>query len=96
MFWIYPKKRKERKKNFGIFNKNQFQDSLLICIFHVLYLFDDTDLIYAELNTSSIPSTSKSNQGTPFSTGPYLDGNGISNVTTQIGTHAYLPCKVSN
>lgn len=59
----------------------------MFCIF--------TDLIYAELNTSSIPLT-KSNQGTTFFTGPYLDGTGISNVTTQIGTHAYLPCRVSN
>jgi hypothetical protein len=30
-----------------------------------------------------------------FSNGPYLDGNETSNVTTQISTHAYLPCKVS-
>jgi len=26
---------------------------------------------------------------------PYLDGFATSNVTTQIGTHAYLPCRVS-
>lgn len=26
--------------------------------------------------------------------GPYLDGNEISNVTVQVGTNAYLPCKV--
>lgn len=26
---------------------------------------------------------------------PYLDGYATSNVTTQIGTHAYLPCRVS-
>lgn len=49
-----------------------------------------TDLILADGNSSS-PSIS---QGTTFITGPYLDGNGISNVTTQISTHAYLPCKV--
>lgn len=30
-----------------------------------------------------------------LSNGPYLDENGISNVTTQIFTAAYLPCKVS-
>lgn len=27
---------------------------------------------------------------------PYLDGYATSNVTTQIGTHAYLPCRVSS
>ena len=56
---------------------------------HALFLF--TDLILAESNSSSVSI----NQGTTFITGPYLDGNGISNVTTQISTHAYLPCKVS-
>lgn len=53
--------------------------------------FSPTDLILAEGNSSSVSI----NQGTTFITGPYLDGNGISNVTTQISTHAYLPCKVS-
>lgn len=38
---------------------------------------------------------SKLNTVPVFYTGPYLDGMGITNVTTQIGTHAYLPCKVS-
>jgi hypothetical protein len=50
-----------------------------------------TDLILAEGNSSSLSMS----QGATFITGPYLDGNGISNVTTQISTHAYLPCKVS-
>ncbi|KAL7037356.1 hypothetical protein ACKWTF_009178 [Chironomus riparius] len=48
------------------------------------------DLIRAEANSSSLPI----NQETTFITGPYLDGTGITNVTTQISTHAYLPCKV--
>lgn len=88
MFWIYQK-----KELWNFLNKNipgQFINLHFLC-----FLFVYTDLIYAELNTSSIPAT-KPNQGTPFFTGPYLDGTGISNLTTQIGTHAYLPCKVSN
>lgn len=53
-----------------------------------------TDLILADNNLSS--SNVQSNHvETMFSNGPYLDGNEISNVTTQISTHAYLPCKVS-
>lgn len=36
----------------------------------------------------------KSNIAGAFYTGPYLDGTEVTNVTTQIGTHAYLPCKV--
>lgn len=58
--------------------------------FEIVPLCFSTDLILADGNSSS-PSIS---QGTTFITGPYLDGNGISNVTTQISTHAYLPCKV--
>lgn len=58
--------------------------------FEIVSLYFSTDLILADGNSSS-PSIS---QGTTFITGPYLDGNGISNVTTQISTHAYLPCKV--
>lgn len=50
------------------------------------------DLILAEGNSSSV---SINQAGTTFITGPYLDGTGITNVTTQISTHAYLPCKVS-
>lgn len=49
------------------------------------------DLIRAEGNSSSVSI----NQGTTFITGPYLEGNGISNVTSQIGTSAFLACKVS-
>ncbi|CAO1408155.1 unnamed protein product [Diamesa tonsa] len=64
----------------------------MLRFYFMLYIFC-VYLIYAELNTSSIPST-KPNQGTTFFTGPYLDGTGITNVTTQIGTHAYLPCRV--
>lgn len=58
---------------------------------HSTFLFSLPDLILAEGNSSSLSI----NQGTAFITGPYLDGNGISNITTQISTHAYLPCKVS-
>jgi hypothetical protein len=27
-------------------------------------------------------------------TGPYFDPSSATNITTQLGTHAYLPCKV--
>lgn len=27
-------------------------------------------------------------------TGPYFDPSAPNNITTQLGTHAYLPCKV--
>lgn len=39
---------------------------------------------------------SKINPGTGLYTGPYLESHEVTNVTTQIGTHAYLPCKVSS
>lgn len=55
-----------------------------------LYLF--TDFIRADENSSLLPTHQ---QEATFITGPYLDGTGITNVTTQISTHAYLPCKVS-
>lgn len=57
---------------------------------HFFSLFS-TDLILAEGNSSSVSI----NQGTTFITGPYLDGSGLCNVTSQISTHAYLPCRVS-
>lgn len=28
-------------------------------------------------------------------TGPYFDPSAPNNITTQLGTHAYLPCKVT-
>jgi hypothetical protein len=65
--------------------------SSLTDVFCFPFLFISSDLILAEGNSSSLSI----NQGTTFITGPYLDGNGISNITTQISTHAYLPCKVS-
>jgi hypothetical protein len=53
-----------------------------------------SDLSHADINSSAAP-TNKLSSGVTFYTGPYLDGSGVSNVTTQIGTHAYLPCRVS-
>lgn len=70
----------------------------------IIYLFSFTlskgviysisDFVNAENNSSSLINN-QNHGSTTFFTGPYLDGNGISNVTTQISTHAYLPCKVS-
>lgn len=51
------------------------------------------DYVTGDISTSL--ALSKLNSGGTFFAGPYLDGSGVSNVTTQIGTHAYLPCKVS-
>lgn len=52
-----------------------------------------TDYVTGDISTSL--ALNKLNSGGTFFAGPYLDGSGVSNVTTQIGTHAYLPCKVS-
>uniref|UniRef100_A0A182N285 Ig-like domain-containing protein n=1 Tax=Anopheles dirus TaxID=7168 RepID=A0A182N285_9DIPT len=49
---------------------------------------------YVTGDISTSLALSKLNSGATFFAGPYLDGSGVSNVTTQIGTHAYLPCKV--
>ncbi|KAG5679804.1 hypothetical protein PVAND_009342 [Polypedilum vanderplanki] len=49
------------------------------------------DFIRADEDSSSLPINQ---QETTFITGPYLESTGITNVTTQISTHAYLPCKV--
>ncbi|XP_050098152.1 zwei Ig domain protein zig-8-like [Anopheles aquasalis] len=57
-----------------------------------IVLFICTDYVTGDISTSL--ALSKLNSGATFFAGPYLDGNGVSNVTTQIGTHAYLPCKV--
>lgn len=53
------------------------------------------DFVNGDVSSSSSLALSKLASGAAFYTGPYLDGNGITNITTQIGTHAYLPCKVS-
>lgn len=62
--------------------------------FTFFLLFLVTGLIKCEL-LSSI-SYGSLNPGLGFYTGPYLDGNIVTNITTQTGTHAYLPCKVKN
>ncbi|KAL9705082.1 hypothetical protein quinque_008600 [Culex quinquefasciatus] len=49
---------------------------------------------YVTGDISTSLALNKLNSGGTFFAGPYLDGSGVSNVTTQIGTHAYLPCKV--
>ncbi|XP_055598582.1 zwei Ig domain protein zig-8-like isoform X1 [Uranotaenia lowii] len=59
-------------------------------IFIILFIFND----YVTGDISTSLALNKLNSGGTFFAGPYLDGSGVSNVTTQIGTHAYLPCKV--
>jgi hypothetical protein len=51
------------------------------------------DLIRAEGNSST--QSINHQQETTFITGPYLEGTGISNVTTQLSSHAYMACLVS-
>uniref|UniRef100_A0A1B0CZW6 Uncharacterized protein n=1 Tax=Phlebotomus papatasi TaxID=29031 RepID=A0A1B0CZW6_PHLPP len=41
------------------------------------------------------PTESRPGDEVEAHTGPYLSDHEITNVTTQVGTHAYLPCKVS-
>lgn len=50
------------------------------------------DAIKADIEQSL--SVDKSNIQNDFYIGPYLDGNEVTNITVQIGTNAYLPCKV--
>lgn len=61
----------------------------------MIYLVLIPDFVNGDVSSSSSLALSKLASGAAFYTGPYLDGNGITNITTQIGTHAYLPCKVS-
>lgn len=52
-----------------------------------------SDAIKADNIVQSL-SLEKSNLQNDFYIGPYLDGNEVTNITVQIGTNAYLPCKV--
>ncbi|XP_055707361.1 hemicentin-2-like [Phlebotomus papatasi] len=63
-------------------------------IFTVILVFCHVNVesVLGSISSSMIHSKLTSSNG--FFTGPYLDGRGVFNVTTQIGTHAYLPCKV--
>ncbi|XP_055715804.1 zwei Ig domain protein zig-8-like isoform X2 [Phlebotomus papatasi] len=45
-------------------------------------------------NTDANPTESRPGDEVEAHTGPYLSDHEITNVTTQVGTHAYLPCKV--
>lgn len=71
----------------------------IFCTWIILRLFFHqwTNLLFAELVQSNIALSFSQFETPPLiSIGPYLlDENGISNVTTQISTAAYLPCKVS-
>lgn len=43
---------------------------------------------------AAVTSMDKSQLSSDFYIGPYLDGNEMTNITVQVGTNAYLPCKV--
>ncbi|XP_063705627.1 zwei Ig domain protein zig-8 [Culicoides brevitarsis] len=60
----------------------------------VTFMFFYNDVVNGDISSASSLALSKLASGAAFYTGPYLDGNGVTNITTQIGTHAYLPCKV--
>lgn len=60
--------------------------------FYLLSFTVNVESVLGSISSSMIHSKLTSSNG--FFTGPYLDGRGVFNVTTQIGTHAYLPCKV--
>uniref|UniRef100_A0A6B2EBU8 Putative neural cell adhesion molecule l1 n=1 Tax=Phlebotomus kandelakii TaxID=1109342 RepID=A0A6B2EBU8_9DIPT len=47
------------------------------------------------LNSDANPTESQSGDDMEAHTGPYLTDHDITNVTTQVGTHAYLPCKLT-
>ncbi|GAB0099106.1 zwei Ig domain protein zig-8 [Sergentomyia squamirostris] len=51
-------------------------------------------LLMLLLHTDAIATNSRLGDDMEPHTGPYLSDHGITNVTTQVGTHAYLPCKV--
>lgn len=56
----------------------------------ILSFFLLADFICADISLSSLGKNSYNSY-----TDSHLKWNLVSNVTTQIGTHAYLPCKVS-
>lgn len=70
---------------------SHFRSSSSNIIFFFLFLCI-LDAIKADIEQSL--SVDKSNLQNDFYIGPYLDGNEVTNITVQIGTNAYLPCKV--
>lgn len=51
--------------------------------------------MYTAIDNTAIVNLSKLTPNSGFYSGPYLDGHTVTNITTQTGTHAYLPCRVS-
>ncbi|XP_044735845.1 zwei Ig domain protein zig-8-like isoform X2 [Chrysoperla carnea] len=51
-------------------------------------------IILVSVGDTTLYTTHVSKRFTGLYTGPYFDTNTSTNVTTQLGTHAYLPCKV--
>ncbi|XP_055679691.1 zwei Ig domain protein zig-8-like isoform X2 [Lutzomyia longipalpis] len=45
-------------------------------------------------NSDASPTEIRNVDDVEAHTGPYLSDHDITNITTQVGTHAYLPCKV--
>lgn len=70
-------------------NKKKTHISFISFFSSLLFLFF-TDFICADFSSSSIGK----NTFNSF-TDTHPNRNLVSNVTTQIGTHAYLPCKVN-
>ncbi|CAD7093268.1 unnamed protein product [Hermetia illucens] len=72
------------------------QDSSHFVHFHLLFaaaFFNfNMDTIRADIPSPLEGSTKQT--GSSLYIDPHLEGHGTTNVTTQIGTHAYLPCKV--
>lgn len=68
------------------------QDSHLLHFLFAAIFYFNTETVKADI--LSTLDLSKHHTGSSYYTEPYLEGHGTTNITTQIGTHAYLPCKV--
>lgn len=51
--------------------------------------------VVAVLSCGEVGSGARAKRYVGLYTGPYFDPSAPNNITTQLGTHAYLPCKVS-
>ncbi|CAD6991054.1 unnamed protein product [Ceratitis capitata] len=61
-----------------------------------LSIISSSSSISSSISSSSVTAVGMYAAATvPAFVDPYLDGYATANVTAQIGTHAYLPCRVS-
>lgn len=51
--------------------------------------------VVAVLSCGEVGGGARAKRYVGLYTGPYFDPSAPNNITTQLGTHAYLPCKVS-